>query len=74
MCGKYGIIIRYKIDNQTDGGNAMSENRENEIKKKEDAELREYEVKSLITRAAVSLATLIISGAAGYITGRLRKK
>lgn len=45
-----------------------------EIRKKEDAELREYEVRSLITRAAVSLGTLVISGLAGYLTGRLRKR
>ncbi len=52
----------------------MDENKANEIRKKEDAELREYEVKSLITRAAVSLGTLILSGVAGYITGRLRRR
>lgn len=52
----------------------MDENKINEIREKEDAELREYEVKSLITRAAVSLGTLILSGVAGYLTGKLRRR
>lgn len=52
----------------------MEENKINDIRMKEDEELREYEKKSLIARAAVSLGTLILSGVAGYLTGKLRRR
>lgn len=38
-----------------------------------DAELKEYEKNSLIVRAALAAGTMILSGLAGYLTGRVRK-
>lgn len=52
----------------------MDDKKINEIRKKEDAELREYEKKSLVTRAAVSLGALVLSGAVGYLSGKLRRR
>ncbi len=45
-----------------------------EIRKKEDAELREYQKKSLVVRAAGAVATMVISALAGYYASKLRSK
>jgi len=45
-----------------------------ELKTREESELKEYEKRSLIVRSAVALGTLLISGITGYLAGRLRRR
>ncbi len=44
-----------------------------DIRKKEDAELREYQKKSFVRRAVTATAAMVLSGLAAYLRGKAKR-